>query len=91
VHRLDVDESADLVLVDPAKERARGPVIGLARVAVADRRGEELEEPPRGVIAGASDHGRHRERGAQRRRLHRRRGLDDRRQIAPLGAHDDTL
>jgi hypothetical protein len=91
VDRLDVDELADLVLLDPGKEVAGGPVIGHAGVLVADGGGEELEEPAGGMIAGADDHRRHGERAAQPRRLHRRRGFDHRRQIAPLGTHADTL
>jgi hypothetical protein len=35
-------------------EHAR-PVIGLARVAVADRRGEEFEEAADGTLAGVGD------------------------------------
>ena len=46
---------ADVVLFEPGEERARGPVIGLARVAVADRRGEEFEEAADGVLAGVGD------------------------------------
>jgi hypothetical protein len=42
------------------------------------------------MIANIGDHRRHGERAAQRRLLDRRRGLDDRRQVAPLGAHGDT-
>ena len=79
------------MLLDPGEEVARGPVIGHAGVLVADRGGKELEEPTGGMVAGAGDHGRHGERAAQRRRLDRRRGLDDRRHVAPLGAHGDTL
>ena len=74
-----------------AKNVAHGPVIGHARVLVADRGGEEFEEAARGMIAGVGDHRRHGERTAQRRCLDRRRGLDHRRQVAPLGAHGDTL
>jgi hypothetical protein len=55
VHRLDVRQLGDVVLFEPGEERARGPVISLARVAVADRRGEELEETPDGMLAGAGD------------------------------------
>ena len=42
----------------------RGPVIGHARVLVADRRGEKFEEA-RGMVAGVGDHSRH-ERRARR-------------------------
>jgi len=48
VDRLDVGELTDLVLLDPGEEVAGGPVIGHARVLVADRRGEKLEEARRG-------------------------------------------
>jgi hypothetical protein len=51
VDRLDVGELADLVLLDPGKEVAGGPVIGHAGVLVADGGSEELEEPPGRVIA----------------------------------------
>jgi hypothetical protein len=91
VDRLDVGELADLVLLDPGEKMAGGPVIGHAGVLVADGGGEEFEEPARRMSAGAGDHCRHNERAAQRRRLDRRRGLDHRRQVAPLGAHHDTL
>jgi len=47
VDRLDVGELTDLVLLDPGEEVAGGP-IGHARVLVADRRGEKLEEARRG-------------------------------------------
>jgi hypothetical protein len=42
VDRLDVGQRADLVLLDPGEEVARGPVIGHAGVLVADRRGEKF-------------------------------------------------
>ena len=56
VNGLDIGELADLMLLDPGKEMARGPVIGHARVLVADRGGEEFEEAARGVLAGVGDH-----------------------------------
>ena len=59
VERLDVDELADLVTVDPGKELRHGPVIGHAGVLVADGGGEEFQEPSRGMVAGAGDHRRH--------------------------------
>jgi hypothetical protein len=52
VDRLDIGELVDAVLRQPGKERARSPVIGQAGVLVADRGGEEFEEPARRVIAG---------------------------------------
>ena len=90
MERLDIGEVADTVLVEPGEERAHGPVIGHARVLVADRGGEEFEKAARGVIAGIGDHRRHRDRAVQGR-PNRRRDLDDRRQVVPLGAHADTL
>jgi hypothetical protein len=50
--------SSILCCSSQAKKRARGAVIGLTRVAVADGGGEEFEEAANGVIAGAGDHGR---------------------------------
>jgi hypothetical protein len=91
VDRLDVGELANLVLLDPAKEVAGGPVIGHARVLVADRGGEEFQEPARCMVAGAGDHGRHGERAAQRRNLDRRCGFAHCRQVTPHGDHGDTL
>jgi len=44
VERLDVDELADLVLIDPGKEFRDGPVIGHPGVLVAGSGGEELQE-----------------------------------------------
>ena len=45
--RLDVRELTDPVLLDPGKEVARGPVMGHARVAIADTGGDELGETAR--------------------------------------------
>src|ERR1700680_5022777 len=39
----------------PGEERAHRAVIGLARVAIADSRGEEFEKAADGVLAGAGD------------------------------------
>jgi hypothetical protein len=89
--RLDVCELADLVLLDPGEEVARGPVVDHAGVFVADRRGEKFDEAPRGLVAGVGDDGRHGQRAAQRRRLDRCHGLDDCRHVAALAAHGDTL
>jgi hypothetical protein len=91
MERLDIDEPADAVLLEPGEERAHGPVIGHARVVVVDRGGEKIEEPACRSITGIGDHRRHDKRTVQCRRRDRRRGLDNRRQVAPLGAHRDTL
>jgi hypothetical protein len=58
VHRLDVRQFADVVLLEPGEKRARRPVIGLACVPVADRRGEEFEEAACGLVASGGDRGR---------------------------------
>jgi hypothetical protein len=42
------------VLFEPGEERARGAVIGLARVAIADRGREEFEKTADGVITGTT-------------------------------------
>jgi hypothetical protein len=60
---------------------------GLGR-APADPDGEKIEETARRPIAGVGDHRRHDKRTVQR---DRGRGLDHRRQVAPLVAHSDTL
>jgi hypothetical protein len=44
MERLDIDDPADSVLLEPDEERADRPVIGHARVVVLDRGGEEIEE-----------------------------------------------
>jgi len=59
VERLDVDELADLMTLHPGEELGDGPVIGHARVLVADGGGEELQKPAGGVFAGGGDGGRH--------------------------------
>ena len=59
MQRLDIGDFADGVLVAPGEEPAAGPVIGHARILVPDRRGEELEEATRGLVAGVGDHARH--------------------------------
>jgi hypothetical protein len=91
VDGLDVGEFADLMLLDPGKEVAGGPVIGHARVLVADRRGKKLKEAPRGVVTGIGNHRRHRERTAESRPSDRRRGLHNRRHVLVLAAHDCTI
>jgi hypothetical protein len=55
VQRFDGRQIVEPVLFAPAKKPAAGPVIGLARVAVADRRREKFKEPPRGAITGKRD------------------------------------
>jgi hypothetical protein len=60
VERLDVDELADLVAVDPGKEIRDGPVIGHAGIPVADGGGEEFQEAARRGVAGGGDDRRHR-------------------------------
>jgi len=47
VDRLDVDELDNAVLFEPGEEIAGSPVIGQPGVLVADRAGEEFEEPAR--------------------------------------------
>ena len=59
MQRLDIGELGDAVPFEPGKERARRPVIGHARVLVADRRGEEFEEAAGGMLAGGGDRRRH--------------------------------
>jgi hypothetical protein len=66
VHRLDVRQVADVVLFEPGEERTRRPVIGLARIAVADRRGEEFKKTADGMLAGTGDRRRDDERLAGR-------------------------
>jgi hypothetical protein len=53
--RLDADELVDAVLLEPGEEVAHGPVIGGARVLLADRGGEEFEEAARRMLAGGCD------------------------------------
>ncbi len=48
-----------MVLVAPGEEPRGGAVIGKPRILVADRRGEEFEEPARGLVARVGDHARH--------------------------------
>ena len=55
VHRLDVGDLAELVLVAPGEEPADGAVVGHARVRVADGGGEEFDEAARGLVAGIGD------------------------------------
>jgi hypothetical protein len=64
VQRLDIVEFADVVAVEPAEERADGPVIGQAGVAVADLRGEEFEKAAGDIVAGGGDHPRYGKRTA---------------------------
>ena len=55
VQRLDISDAADPMLVAPAEKIANRPVGRHAGVLVADRGGEELEEPARGLVAGVGD------------------------------------
>ena len=66
MERLDVDELADGVAVDPGEERGDGPVIRHPRVLIPDGGGEEFQEAPSGGVAGAGDDRRHRHAGADR-------------------------
>jgi hypothetical protein len=54
VQRLDISDAADPMPVAPAEKIANRPVVRDAGVLVADRGGEELEEPARGLVAGAA-------------------------------------
>ena len=54
VHRLDVGQPADLVLLDPREKVTCSPVVGHAGVLVADRRGEKFKEALGGMVAGAA-------------------------------------
>jgi hypothetical protein len=56
---LDFVELGDAVAIEPGEERAAGSVIGHPGIAVADRRGEELGQATRRVLAGAGDRRRH--------------------------------
>jgi hypothetical protein len=49
------------MLLEPGEEHASGPVLGHARVPVADLGGEKFEEAAGGMVAGVGDHRRHRE------------------------------
>jgi hypothetical protein len=60
VHRFDVKQLDEAGLVAPVEEFAGGPVIGFARVRVADVGGEEFDEAPAGVAAARGDQCRHR-------------------------------
>jgi hypothetical protein len=44
MERLDIDEPADAVLIEPGEERAHSSVTGHACVVVLDRGGEKIEE-----------------------------------------------
>jgi hypothetical protein len=66
VNGLDIGKLTDPVPLDPGKERTRSPVIGHARVPIADRCRKELDEPSRGPIASTGDHRRHGKQGGRR-------------------------
>ena len=53
---LDLGELANAVLLDPSEEVAHGPVIGHARILVADLGGEKFEKAARGMVVGVGDH-----------------------------------
>jgi len=59
VQRLDIGQLTNVMPLAPGEEPAARPVIGLAGIPVADGSGEEFQEPPGGVLAGASDRRRH--------------------------------
>jgi hypothetical protein len=61
------------------------------RVFAADVGRKEFQKSANGMLAGIGNRGRHCERAAQARCFDRRRGLNDRRQVAPLSARADTL
>jgi hypothetical protein len=56
VKRLDIGELADAMLLNPGDKGAHGPVIGHARVSVANLGGEKFEETARGMVANLGDH-----------------------------------
>ena len=64
VHGFDIGELADLMLLDPGEEGACSPIIGHARVLIADLGGEEFEEPARSMITGIANRSRYRKRAA---------------------------
>ena len=49
MQRLDVVDTAELVVVGPGEELADRPVVGHARVLVPNGRREEFQEPPGGL------------------------------------------
>ena len=55
MERLDVGQLMQPVLLAPSEKPADGPKICLPGVFVADGGGEELQKPPRGVLAGAGN------------------------------------
>lgn len=52
VHRLDVGQPGDPMIVAPMAKSGRRPAVGLACVRVVDLGGEELDEAHDGVVAG---------------------------------------
>jgi hypothetical protein len=61
VDRLNIDKLDNVVFVEPAKEMASRPVIGVPGVLVADRRSKEFQKTARSLIAGIGDRHRHSE------------------------------
>ena len=60
MHRLDVSELLDvLVPIVPGKEAPAGMKVGVSRVLVVDRDGEEFQKATHRVVAGGSDDRRH--------------------------------
>ena len=58
VQRFDECELVQAVCLAPGEEADNGPVVGGARVRVADGGGEKLEAPARCPLTGAGDDGR---------------------------------
>ena len=58
MQRLDHIELRNAVVLAPGQKPAARAVIGFARVGIADRRREELEETLRGTLASARNGGR---------------------------------
>src|SRR4051794_34884457 len=58
MHRFDIDDVADLMLIAPVEKLRDGSCIGQPSVAVADRGREKLDEVPRRMAASLCDHAR---------------------------------
>ena len=60
MHRLDVSELLDvLVPLVPGKEAPAGMKVGVSRVLVVDRDGEEFQKAAHGLFAGRGEDRRH--------------------------------
>jgi hypothetical protein len=57
MQRPDLAQRPQVRHASPAEEMLDRPHVGAARVGVADRRGEELQEALAGVVAGVGDDG----------------------------------